>query len=100
MSGGKASGKQGTEARRQGAGFLRRFMDRLSSDPEPSPEIIPKRWRMPFFTGLIVVSLILLLLIIWLVVVPGIRSMQSASVLSLHSAHVQSQSPLTERTPS
>ena len=58
--------------------FIRRFFDNMSKPPEPGPELIPKRWRVPFFLGLIAVSLIALAIIVRFVVVPGIGAQNSA----------------------
>jgi membrane protein insertase Oxa1/YidC/SpoIIIJ len=59
--------------------FVRRFFDNMSKPPEPGPELIPTRWRIPFFIGLAVVSLILLAAMIRFVVVPGIAAQQAAT---------------------
>jgi len=59
--------------------FIERFMANLSDPPEPGPELIPTRWRIPFFVTLVVVSLVLLALVVRFVVVPGISSQQAGS---------------------
>jgi hypothetical protein len=68
--------------------FIRRFFDNMSNPPEPGPELIPTRLRIPFFVGLIVVSLLALAMIVRFVVVPGIGAQQSGAL-----DHPQSGSP-------
>ena len=46
---------------------------------EPGRELIPTRWRIPFFIALAVVSLIALGLLVTFVVVPGINAQQSGA---------------------
>jgi hypothetical protein len=57
--------------------FVQRFFANMSKPPEPGPELIPTRWRIPFFIGLAIVSLGTLLLLVWFVVVPGIAAQRS-----------------------
>jgi membrane protein insertase Oxa1/YidC/SpoIIIJ len=59
--------------------FVRRFFDNMSQPPEPGPELIPTRWRIPFFIGLAIVSLILLVAMVRFVVIPGIAAQQPAT---------------------
>jgi hypothetical protein len=56
--------------------FFRRFFDNMSNPPEPGPERIPQRWRIPFFAGLALVSIIALVVLMRFVVVPGIAAQQ------------------------
>jgi hypothetical protein len=60
-------------------GFIKRFLDTLANGPQDKPPVVPERWRIPFFLGMASVSLVLLLLLLWLVVLPGIRAQQSAA---------------------
>jgi membrane protein insertase Oxa1/YidC/SpoIIIJ len=66
--------------------FVQRFFANMSKPPEPGPELIPTRWRIPFFIGLAVVSLAALVLLVRLVVVPGIAAQQSATQSAPQSA--------------
>ena len=56
--------------------FIRRFFDNMSSPPAPGPELIPTRWRIPFFIGLVAISLVGLAIVVRFVVVPGIEAQQ------------------------
>lgn len=76
------SGEDNPKHQEEGSSLLGNLIRHLSSEPQPSPEIIPKKWRIPFFVALTVISLLLLLAVIVFVVVPGVRSMQDASTLS------------------
>jgi hypothetical protein len=58
--------------------FFRRFFDNMANPPEPGPERIPERWRIPFFAGLALVSLIAIVLLMRFVVIPGIEAQQAA----------------------
>jgi len=69
--------------------FVRRFFDNMTNPPEPGPELIPKAWRVPFFVGLVAVSLIALALVVRYVVVPGIGEQQSGSASVPSSARPQ-----------
>ena len=68
-------------------GFLKRFIDNFGKMPEARPPLIPTRWRIPFFIGLSIGALTLLVLLLWLVVLPAIRA-QEALLLdgSVHRA--------------
>ncbi len=57
--------------------FVQRFFANMSKPPEPGPELIPTRWRIPFFVGIAIVSLVVLLLLVRFVVAPGIAAQQS-----------------------
>ena len=57
--------------------FVRRFFDNIAEPPQPGPELIPKRWRIPFFLALIALSLLALALVVRFVVIPGIGAQQS-----------------------
>jgi hypothetical protein len=59
--------------------FAKRFLDTLGKDPEVKESSIPKEWRVPVFLGISAVSLVLLLLLLWLVVLPGVRSQQATA---------------------
>lgn len=58
-------------------GFLKRFFENFGKIPEEKPPVIPARWRIPFFVGLSIVAFVLLVLLVWLVVLPGIRAQQA-----------------------
>jgi hypothetical protein len=66
--------------------FVRRFFDNIAQPPQPGPDLIPKRWRVPFFLAVIVVSLLALGLVVRFVVIPGIDAQQSRAVRALPSA--------------
>jgi len=51
----------------------------MSKPPEPGPELIPTPYRIPFFIGLVVVSLVALAIVVRFVVIPGIRAQQSGA---------------------
>lgn len=56
--------------------FVEQFMSNFSRPMEPGRELIPPRYRIPFFIALAVVSLIVLVLLVRFVVVPGINAQQ------------------------
>lgn len=59
------------------------FFENFGKPPEvEKPPLIPARLRIPVFVGMIVVSLVLLVLLLWLVVVPAIRSQQHGPTVS------------------
>lgn len=58
--------------------FIKRFFANFGTVPEQRPPIIPKPFRIPFFIALSVLALVALLLVIWLLVLPGIRAQQSS----------------------
>jgi hypothetical protein len=64
-------------------GLLRRFLDNLTRVPEEKPPLIPKQWRIPFFAGMSIVAFVLLVLLVWLVVLPAIRSQHAEISLPL-----------------
>jgi hypothetical protein len=66
--------------------FVERFFANMSRPPEPGPELIPTRWRTPFFIALALVSLVVLLLLVRFVVVPGIAAQQSETQSTPKSA--------------
>ncbi|NTU70895.1 MAG: hypothetical protein HGB10_03625 [Coriobacteriia bacterium] len=55
---------------------VRYLIENFGKRPEPRPPIIPKPWRMPFFVGLSLLSLLALLLVINYVVGPAVRAQQ------------------------
>lgn len=57
--------------------FFERFAANLAEPPAPGPELIPAHRRVPFFVGVVVVSAALLALVVWYVVVPGVRAQQT-----------------------
>ena len=61
------------------ASFLQRLQERLNEVPPERPPIIPKPYRMTFFVGLSVIALVVLALVVWLVVIPGIAADQAAN---------------------
>ncbi|NTW27776.1 MAG: hypothetical protein HGA39_00190 [Coriobacteriia bacterium] len=63
--------------------LFKRFIAVLGTVPEPRAPIIPKGLRIPFFLGLIALSLLLLALIVLLVVVPEISAMKSTGTMRL-----------------
>ena len=59
--------------------FFRRFLDNFGTIPPERPPLIPERYRMPFFLGLSVLALVTLVLVVWLVVIPGIAAEQATT---------------------
>lgn len=54
---------------------VRRFLENFGKSPaEPRPPLIPPTWRMRVFVAMVVVGLVGLALVIWLIVVPAIRT--------------------------
>jgi len=49
-------------------------MDRIQEPKPEKPPIIPARWRIPFFAGLVVASLAALAAFVWFVVLPGVQA--------------------------
>ncbi len=68
----------GTPAPDSKRSFFGRFFDNFGKVPEEKPPLIPQPYRIPFFLTLALVSLAVLVLLVWLVIVPGIRSQQSS----------------------
>lgn len=57
-----------------GRSRLDRFVEDFGKLPEGEPRsLIPKERRIPVFAGIVLVSVVLLLLLLWLVVLPAIR---------------------------
>lgn len=55
--------------------WFKDFLDNFGKVPEGEPrEFIPPKMRMPVFLGMVVASLILLALLLWLVVLPAIKT--------------------------
>jgi len=59
--------------------LFKRFIENFGKVPEEKPPLIPQPYRVPFFWWLALVSLVLLALLVWLVIIPGIRAQQSSS---------------------
>lgn len=55
------------------------FIENFGKEPEPSPPLIPERWRVPFFVAVSIASLLALALLVSYVVIPGIQAAQTAS---------------------
>ena len=67
--------------------WFRRFIEDFGKPPEGEPtQLIPDRLRMPVFITMVLVSIVLLVLVLWFVVIPGIRAQQPGS-------HSQLQTP-------
>lgn len=60
-------------------GGIRHFLDTFGVPRPPRPKIIPERWRVAFYVGLSVVSLVVLLALVMYVVIPGIKTQQSGT---------------------
>jgi hypothetical protein len=56
--------------------FVEQFMSNFSRPLEPGRELIPKPWRIPFFVGMAVLSLVALALLLNFVVIPAIHAQQ------------------------
>ena len=52
------------------------LIENWGKEPEPRPPIIPGPWRIPFYIGLSVVSLAVLALLVYYVIMPGMRAEQ------------------------
>jgi hypothetical protein len=50
------------------------FLDTFGEPRPPRPQIIPGPYRIPFYLALSLVSLIALIVLVWFVVIPGVRS--------------------------
>ena len=61
------------------------FLDRLGEPAPEKPPIIPQRWRMPFFVGISLTSLLVLALFLRFVVIPAVRSQQRATAATSSS---------------
>ena len=55
---------------------FRYIRDNWGKEPEPRPPIVPGPWRIPFFIGVSVLSVIALALLVTYVIIPGIRAQQ------------------------
>ena len=53
------------------------FLDTFGEPRPPRPPILPKRWRIPFYFALSAGSLLILIILVWFVLIPGIQSQQS-----------------------
>jgi len=58
---------------------VKRFVENFGKVPEEKPPLIPQPYRVPFFWWLALVSLVLLALLAWLVIIPGIRAQSSST---------------------
>jgi membrane protein insertase Oxa1/YidC/SpoIIIJ len=65
--------------------FVEQFMSNFSRPLEPGRELIPTRYRVPFFIALAALSLIVLVLLVRFVVVPGIAAQQSGAASARES---------------
>ena len=65
------------------SGRIRWFFENFGKPPETvgSP-LIPPKWRMPVFFGMIVVGIVLLLLLVRFVVIPGMAAQRALSAPS------------------
>jgi hypothetical protein len=54
------------------------FMDKVQKPKPEKPPIIPAKWRMPFFIGLVLASIAVLALFVNFVVVPAVRMQAQA----------------------
>jgi len=57
---------------------LKHFLDTFGEPRPPRPPLIPERYRVPFYLTLSLVSFVALIVLVWFVLIPGIRA-QSAS---------------------
>jgi len=73
---------------------LKHFLDTFGEPRPPRPPLIPERYRVPFYLSLSLVSLIALIVLVWFVLIPGIRA-QSTSQTESAPPPVSS----TERKP-
>jgi len=72
----------------------RHFLDTFGEPRPPRPPLIPQRYRVTFYLMLSLVSFIALVVLVWFVLIPGIRA-QSAS----QSVPVPASTSTTEGTP-
>lgn len=62
---------------------LKHFLDTFGEPRPPRPPLIPERYRVPFYLTLSLVSFVALIVLVWFVLIPGIRAQsepQSGSV--------------------
>ncbi len=57
---------------------LKHALDTFGEPRPPRPPLIPERYRIPFYLTLSLVSFLALILLVWFVLIPGIRA-QSAT---------------------
>lgn len=53
---------------------LKHALDTFGEPRPPRPPMIPERYRVPFYLTLSLVSFVALVLLVWFVLIPGIRS--------------------------
>lgn|GEM_PF-3055415 len=59
---------------------LQHWLDTFGAPRPPRAQIIPQRWRIPFYIGLSLLSLLVLLLLVIYVVIPGIKANQAGAL--------------------
>jgi len=50
------------------------FLDTFGQPRPPRPQLIPERYRIPFYLTLSLVSFIALIALVWFILIPGIRA--------------------------
>jgi len=58
----------------------RHFLDTFGEPRPPRPPLIPERYRVAFYLTLSLVSLLALVVLVWFVLIPGIRSQSAPRV--------------------
>jgi len=60
---------------------LQHWLDTFGVPRPPRAQIIPQRWRIPFYIGLSVLSFVVLLLLVIYVVIPGINANRAGALI-------------------
>jgi len=58
---------------------LQHWLDTFGVPRPLRPQIIPTRWRIPFYIGLSLLSFVVLLLLVIYVLIPGIKANQAGA---------------------
>lgn len=73
---------------------IKHFLDTFGEPRPPRPPLIPEPYRVAFYLSLSLVSFVALVVLVWFVLIPGIRAQSTSS-----TQPVSGPASSTERTP-
>ena len=81
-------------------GRFQRFVKNFGKVPDAEPvPLLPQRWRMPVFLGMVVVGIVVLLVFVWFVVMPAISSESVAPKATSTTLAPDTSAPTTSPAP-